>query len=73
MRDRDEYSADHTNPDVYERPLTRREQKQKEKLEKQAEAIRQRQEALEQKRREAARKEAEKLNSALRIPNHEFY
>ena len=60
MRDRDEYSADHTNPDVYERPLTRREQKQKEKLEKQAEAIRQRQEALEQKRREAARKEAEK-------------
>ena len=51
VRDRDEYSADHTNPDVYERPLTRREQKQKEKLEKQAEAIRQRQEALEQKRR----------------------
>ena len=60
VRDRDEYSADLDKPDVYERPLTRREQKQKEKLEKQAEAIRQRQEALEEKRREAARKEAEK-------------
>ena len=60
VRDRDEYSADTEQQDVYERPLTRREQKQREKLEKQALAIQRKQEALEEKRREAARKEAER-------------
>ena len=60
MRDRDEYSDGVSMPDVYERPLTRRELRQKEKLEKQAEGIRRKQEALEEKRREAARKEAER-------------
>ena len=60
MRDRDDYSADTEQQDVYERPLTRREQKQREKLEKQALAIQRKQEALEEKRREAARKEAER-------------
>ena len=60
VRDRDDYSADTEQQDVYERPLTRREQKQREKLEKQALAIQRKQEALEEKRREAARKEAER-------------
>ena len=60
VRDRDDYSADTEQQDVYERPLTRREQKQREKLEKQALAIQREQEALEEKRREAARKEAER-------------
>ena len=60
VRDRDDYSADTEQQDVYERPLTRREQKQREKLEKQAMAIQRKQEALEEKRREAARKEAER-------------
>ena len=45
VRDRDDYSADLEQQEVCERPLTRREQKQKEKLERQAMEIRRKQEA----------------------------
>ena len=56
MRDRDEYYT----PAHYERPLTRREEKQQQKLEKRAEAIRLQQAVLEEKHRAAAEKEAAK-------------
>ena len=58
MRDRDDYYADYDMPDAYERPLTRREKKERKKLARQERELRRRQAILEEKHRAAAEKEA---------------
>ena len=58
VRDRDDYYADYDMPDAYERPLTRREKKERKKLARQERELRRRQAILEEKHRAAAEKEA---------------
>ena len=58
VRNRDDYYADYDMPDAYERPLTRREKKERKKLARQERELRRRQAILEEKHRAAAEKEA---------------